>query len=113
MFAAGLGWREVASIAPEKDGVEAVTLLWGLGGFDINAVDANGRTALHGAANRGAPSIIRFLVDHGAKLDIVDKKGRTPLVESGPIEEGMTAGTHPARPAAQALLRKLMGLPAD
>jgi len=110
MFAAGLGWRELASIAPEKDGLEAVTLLWELGGFEINAVDVNGQTALHGAAGRGAPSIIQFLVDHGARLDLVDKKGRTPLQESGAVEEGMTAATHPVRPAAQALLRKLTGV---
>ena len=113
MFAAGMGWRELASIAPEKDGLEAVKLLWELGGFDIDAVDINGQTALHGAAGRGAPSIIQFLVDRGAKLDIVDKKGRTPLIESGPVEEGMTAGTHPMRPAAHALLRQLMGLAPD
>jgi ankyrin repeat protein len=112
-LASGVGWRELSSNAPEKDGLEAVKMLWNLGGFDINAEVtggfAPGQTALHGAAARGALSIIQFLVDHGAKLDATDKKGRTPLDAAGPIEEGMTDGTHIARPQAQALLRKLMG----
>jgi ankyrin repeat protein len=103
MLAAGVGWRELSSIAPEKEGLEAVTMLWELGGFDINAETNIGQTALHGAASRGATSIIQFLVEHGARLDAVDKKGTTPLDEAGAVED-----THPARPEAQALLRRLM-----
>ena len=113
MFAAGVGWRELSSIAPEKEALESVKMLWGLGGFDVNAATSNtGQTALHGAASRGAASIIQFLVDHGAKLNEKDKNGRTPLDEAGPIEEGAGGGnnTHPVRPEAQTLLRKLMGV---
>ena len=112
MFAAGVGWRELSSIAPEKDALDTVKMLWELGGYDINAATSTtGQTALHGAAGRGAVSIIQFLVDHGAKLDAKDKKGRTPLIEAGPIEEGAGAGgtSHPVRPEAQALLRTLTG----
>ena len=113
MLAAGVGWRELSSFTPEKEGLAAVRMLWDLGGFDINAHSeggyAPGQTALHGAATRGATSIIQFLVDHGADLTATDKKGRTALDAAGPIEEGMTDGTHVARPPAQALLRKLMG----
>ena len=38
-----------------------------------------GSTALHGAAVRGANSIIQFLVDKGARLDAKNKIGWTPL----------------------------------
>jgi ankyrin repeat protein len=111
MFAAGVGWRELSSIVPEKDALEAVRMLWDLGGFDINAATGtSGQTALHGAASRGAPSIIQFLVDHGASLTVKDRSGRTPLDEAGAVEDGPGGGsnTHQVRPEAQALLRRLM-----
>jgi len=111
MFAAGVGWRELSSIVPEKDALEAVRMLWDLGGFDINAATGtSGQTALHGAASRGAPSIIQFLVDHGASLAVKDRNGRTPLDEAGAVEDGPGGGsnTHQVRPEAQALLRRLM-----
>ena len=53
-----------------------------------------GLTALHGAANRGSDDIIRFLVDKGAKLDVKDKEGRTPLAWA----EGVFLATRPAKP---------------
>lgn len=112
MFAAGVGWRELSSIAPEKDALESVKMLWELGGYDINeAATSTGQTAMHGAASRGAVPIIQFLFEHGAKLDVKDKTGKTPLDEAGPIIEGGGGGNgkHPARPEAQALLRKLAG----
>jgi len=48
-------------------------------------VDDNGNTAMHGAAMRGANSILEFLFDKGAKLDVVNKIGWTPLT----IAEGV------------------------
>jgi ankyrin repeat protein len=113
MFAAGVGWRELSSIAPETDALDSVRMLWELGGFDVNAATGtSGQTALHGAASRGATSIIQFLVDHGANLTAKDRHGRTPLDEAGPVEDGPGGGgsnTHQVRPEAQALLRRLMG----
>ena len=38
-----------------------------------------GLTALIGAANRGSNDIIRFLVEHGARLNVKDREGRTPI----------------------------------
>jgi len=107
MVAAGVGWRELSSNTPERHALEAVKLLWGLGGYDINAASIAGQTALHGAAARGATSIIQFLVDQGARLDLEDISGRTPLDETAGVLDG--AG-HPPRPEAAALLKKLMGL---
>jgi ankyrin repeat protein len=48
-------------------------------GVDINAFNTNGQTAVHAAVNRGAQSVVRYLAEHGAKLDLKDKQGRTPL----------------------------------
>ncbi|MEO8256305.1 MAG: ankyrin repeat domain-containing protein [Acidobacteriota bacterium] len=48
-------------------------------GVDINAFNSNGGTALHSAAARGANSLVTYLAEQGAKLDMKDKQGRTPL----------------------------------
>jgi hypothetical protein len=47
-------------------------------GNDVNAMNDRGETALHGAAYRGANSIVEYLVDKGAKLDARSKQGWTP-----------------------------------
>jgi hypothetical protein len=59
-----------------------------------------------GAANRGSDDIIRFLVEQGAKLDIEDKEGRTPLDWA----KGVFLATHPAepKPSSIALLESLL-----
>ena len=57
------------SLAGDADQVlEAVKICVELGN-DVNAVDAYGYTALHGAAFRGVNSIVKYLVEKGAKLD--------------------------------------------
>ena len=48
-------------------------------GLDVNAVDKNGDTALHGAALRGADTIVQFLIDQGMDVNALSKQGYTPL----------------------------------
>ena len=51
-------------------------------GADINAVDANGETAMHGAAYKNLPAAVKLLADKGAKIDVwnrQNKYGWTPL----------------------------------
>jgi ankyrin repeat protein len=50
-------------------------------GVDVNAANATGDTALHTAATTGGglPSVIRLLVERGARLDVKNKADRTPL----------------------------------
>jgi ankyrin repeat protein len=48
-------------------------------GADVNAANANGRTALHGAASIGADAIIEFLAGRGGNLEAADRRGFTPL----------------------------------
>ena len=47
---------------------------------DPNQVQSNeGMTALHVAARSQNSTLVRYLVDHGARTDIIDASGRTPL----------------------------------
>lgn len=91
MAAAGLGClapTEEAGTEPES--VEAVELCLALGA-DINAVDANGETAMHGAAYKNYPEVAKVLARKGAKIEIWNRKnkwGWTPLR----IAEGYRVG---------------------
>jgi ankyrin repeat protein len=50
-------------------------------GADINAIDSNGNTALCFAAYWGQSSVVRFLVEAGASLEMKDEQsGWTPLI---------------------------------
>jgi len=107
MAAAGVNWV-VDQTADEgtKALLEAVQLCVELG-LDVNAINSMGLTAAHGAANRGADDILRFLASKGARLDVKDKEGRTPLTWA----EGVFLATHPARPKPSSigLLKQLTG----
>jgi ankyrin repeat protein len=48
-------------------------------GVDVNATNATGDTALHMAAGRGLTDIVKLLAENGAKLDVKNKRGLTPL----------------------------------
>ena len=50
-----------------------------LAGVNLDAQDAQGRTAAHGAAMWGYTDVIKFLAKNGADLTIKDKRGLTPL----------------------------------
>ncbi len=93
MVACGIGVgsdaaNEVAGEEPEV--LAAAELLLKLGA-DVNAVDANGETPMHGAALKNLPKVVQFLADRGAKIEIWNRKnkyGRTPLM----IAEGHRPG---------------------
>ena len=61
----------------EPEALEAVKMLVELGN-DVNAANDRGETALHGAAYRGANTIVKYLVEKGATLDARSKQGWTP-----------------------------------
>ena len=88
MVASGLyTYRRSARLFEERgktdDILESVKRCLALGN-DVKTVNDIGDTALHGAAYRGVPEIAQFLIDHGAKLDVVDTRGLSPLaVASG------------------------------
>jgi uncharacterized protein len=81
MAAAGLGTKEEDAVGrrkTEKEAIDSIDLCL-KAGTDINAVDSRGQTALHGAAQKGWNQVVQYLADHGAKLDVKDKKGLTPV----------------------------------
>jgi ankyrin repeat protein len=104
MAAAGVGiWQVGESAATNEEAFEAVKLCYELGN-DVNTVDANGDTALHGAAHRGANEIVKFLVEKGARLDVPNKIGWTPWIVADGV---MYPNTYNRRLETAALLLKL------
>jgi ankyrin repeat protein len=105
MAAAGVNWvaGQTFSESPAR-WLEAVQLCLELGG-DVNAVNAMGLGAVHGAANRGSDDIIELLAKHDAKIDVPDKEGRTPFAWA----EGVFLATNSpvAKPSTMALLKRL------
>jgi ankyrin repeat protein len=82
LAAAGLGTEEPQEEAGEEsEALEAVKLLLDLGA-DINAVNNDGDTAMHGAAYNISPLVVKLLAERGADPRIwknPNRFGRTPL----------------------------------
>ena len=82
MAAAGLGTRSPGEDAgTEPEVLAAVRLALELGA-DIDAVDDNGETAMHGAAYKNLPKVVALLAAKGADIEIWNKRnawGWTPL----------------------------------
>lgn len=78
MLAAGIGYRDKNTKGTEADALEAVKLMMAAG-FDIKQKNSKGETPLHGAASRGADTIVQFLIDKGAEINLQTNQGYTPL----------------------------------
>jgi ankyrin repeat protein len=73
MVASGVGWADgMLHEYSQDETLEVIKLLLSLGA-DVNAANDHGITALHGAGYKGANKAVQFLVDRGAKLDVLDK----------------------------------------
>jgi len=109
MVAAGLGTNAPGEDpGTEPEVLEAVTLALSLGN-EIDAVDKNGETAMHGAAYKHVPSVVKFLADKGARMDVwnrPNKSGYTPLTIAEGIKRGMNIVS--SAPTAAAI-RQVMG----
>ena len=107
MAAAGLGTRSPGEDAgTEEEVVEALDYLLTLG-LDINAVDAHGETAMHGAAYKNLPMAVKFLADKGARIDVwntPNEYGWRPLT----IARGYRFGNFKPSPVTVEALEKVM-----
>ncbi len=105
--AAGLGTRSPGEDAgTESEVVEAMQVALDLGN-DVNAVDNNGETAMHGAAYKNLPGAVEFLAAHGAKIDVwyrKNKHGWTPLI----IAQGHRFGNYKPSPVTVAAIEKIL-----
>jgi ankyrin repeat protein len=104
MAAAGIAWASNQDRASEREVLEAVRLLVEERGADVNFVADTGETAMHAAAYRGANSVVQYLFDKGARLDVVGLDGRTPLKVADGVEYG---NSFAAQPQTAELLRRL------
>ncbi|MFN0104601.1 MAG: ankyrin repeat domain-containing protein [Bryobacteraceae bacterium] len=107
--AAGLGTRSPGEDAgTEAEVLEALQVALDLGN-DINAVDNNGETAMHGAAYKNYPKAVEFLAAKGAMREVWDKKnkfGWTPLR----IAEGYRFGNFKPSLVTVAAFHRIMGV---
>ncbi|WP_395144302.1 ankyrin repeat domain-containing protein [Armatimonas sp.] len=107
VVAAGVGTQAPGEEAgTEQEMVEVLTYLLKLGA-DINAVDKNGETAMHGAAYKNAPKVVAFLASHGADSKIwnrENKYGWTPQQ----IAEGSRNGAFKPSPETLAELKRVL-----
>ena len=107
MTAAGLG-----SAAPDEEAgtepecVAVVRYLIGLGA-EVNTVDRNKETAMHGAAYKNLPAVVHLLAEHRADVAVWNKKndyGWTPLL----IAEGFRPGNFKPSEATIVAIRTVM-----
>jgi ankyrin repeat protein len=92
--------------ATEEETLEAVSLLLALGA-DVNAVDKNGETAMHGAAYQSRAKLVTLLDEHGADIRVWNRKnkaGWTPQV----IAIGHRPGNFRPAPETIAAIERVM-----
>jgi ankyrin repeat protein len=110
MFAAGIGYGTgtfANDYATPAELLESVRVLVAAGA-DVNAVSEAGQTPLHFGA-QASDDIVKFLASSGAKLDVKDKQGRTPVeMALGVGLHGHAGGPPTVREGTANLLRQLM-----
>jgi uncharacterized protein len=106
IVAAGLGTRSPGEDAgTEEEVVEAMKVALDLG-VDINAVDLNGETAMHGAAYKNYPGAVKLLAERRMDINVWNRKnksGWTPLA----IAQGYRFGNFKPSPVTEAALMEV------
>ena len=104
MVAAGVGTSSPGEDpGTEPEVLEAVKVALELGG-DLNGVDDKGETAMHGAAYKHLPAVVRFLAEAGGDIDVWNQPNARDLrpldiVEHAPRGD-MTVQNNPQTAAA-------------
>jgi ankyrin repeat protein len=114
MVASGVGCVTGQWIEPENDILATVKILVDELKADVNVRNDRNETALHGAACRAMDSVVRYLADKGAKLDVrnSDNQRALDIVVEG-IAKPVSIGGVPIEKIGYsdhtaALLKKLM-----
>lgn len=106
MVAAGVAqFNPGEDAGTEEESLEAVKYCVEELGMDVNAVDDNGETALHGVAYKGFNRVAEYLVSKGARLDAKNVLGWTPLTIANGV---MYSNFYKSQRHTAALLVKLM-----
>jgi ankyrin repeat protein len=110
LAAAGVGTGEpLEEAGVESEALEAVNMLLDLGA-DINGVNNDGDTVMHGAAHNIYPLVVKLLADRGADPKIwskPNKYGRTPLfIAEGFVNPGGLP--RPDAPTLEAVTRLML-----
>jgi ankyrin repeat protein len=103
MVAAGLGTNAPGEDpGTEPEVLDAVKVALDLGN-DLNVVDKNGETAMHGAAYKHAATVVHYLAEKGARADVWNRpntKGWTPLKIAEGVQRGMNIVSSPVTATA-------------
>lgn len=65
------------NLALQEAALESIKYLLGLG-LDINAVNEDNQTTLHGAVYLGGTLLVPYLIERGAHIDALNDRGQTP-----------------------------------
>ena len=90
----------------EDEAIEAIRLLLECGA-DINAVEDDNNSAMHGAAYKSWTRLVQFLADHGADINVwnrKNKRGWTPLM----IAQGHRPGNFRPSPETIVAIERVM-----
>ncbi len=110
MVAAGVGTSAPGEDpGTESEVLDAVQVAMQLGG-DLNEVDDNGETVMHGAAYKHLPKVVAFLAEAGAEIDVWNQPnshGSTPLDIVDAVAGNPNVSVSPS-PATAAAIREVM-----
>ena len=93
--------------------LEAVQVALELGG-NLDAVDDNGETVMHGAAYKHVPSVVAFLAEQGARTEVWNQensRGWTPWKIAAGVQRGMNIVSSPETEVAVRAVMARAGAP--
>ena len=115
MVAAGVGTSSPGEDpGTEPEVLEAVRVALELGG-DLNEVDDNGETVMHGAAYKHLPRVVAFLAEAGADAGVWNQpntRGWTPLDIVAGVHRGMNIQSSPVTAEAVRAAMEAAGMTA-
>ena len=115
MVAAGVGTSSPGEDpGTEPEVLEAVQVALELGA-DLDAVDVNGETAMHGAAYKHVPAVVEFLAEQGCadrSLEQENARGWTPLKIAAGVQRGMNIISSPETEVTVRAVMARAGVPA-